>query len=102
MKQQNTKNEGQAYTEIIPQEFIDRATVRGQCDADCKAPVHRQGQVWCLQTGSCKNQKGCSCVLFKLSKDWDDFEEDPPWERLDGRKHPYEPKKYFYRCWCVR
>lgn len=108
LKEDILMKQEEQYIEDIPKEFIAGAMIKGQCDGDCKKPAigNRRTKIWCQPSIESNGDAGSHCVLFRLSKDWgndpDDFDENPPWERMDGRKHPYEPDEYYYRCWCVK
>lgn len=88
------------YTEEIPAEYLEERyfedLVAGQCDAECNSPATRSGEIWCNTTKACK-ALNCGCRLFRISK-----ANPEKWEKLPTKKQEYEPKKYLYKCWCVK
>ena len=87
------------YLEYVPEEYLENfPTVAGQCDADCNPPAKRGGQIWCNPTAACTAQGGsCKCNLWRKLKG----DVDSEWDKQGRGKKTYEPKKYFYRCWCT-
>src|SRR6185436_20056929 len=89
-------NQEKAYDVAVPAEYLSTFPSDSACgDVECRSPVTRGDEIWCPSSDDCKKLgTGCDCFLWGLDK------ESHEWKRFGNGKHPYDPDKYIYRCYC--
>lgn len=75
-----------------------------QCDAECRSPASRDGDIWCQNVRACTDCKGpggrvCRCELWSLPKENPDPDKDWKKEADPGVKVTKDDSRT-YRCYC--